>query len=539
MPEFPRDLEEFLPSDISRRAIAAWARIGRSFDRVGGEALVLRMQSGAQMLLTRPERLDIFRAVPLASEPMRVSTEGGALRLLVRAIDGRRLSLQLFEEEMLPLREVFGRGAEMERPSQPPPAARVTVPPSPRERPSFMRAPESAELEVVRIPLSVRSPVTRPSEAPRAPTHPPPAPSPRVSRPPTESVRPPIFSAEPAPIVRSARDVDALRASFRHHFDQGALDEAGLLARALVHLGIADPMEERLARVQPQTPPSFSTPLTPYLFRAFLAHDEEDLDLGRVLAALWPAYLQLRARPDRELGLRPEDEVFLANPPSGLPQLFVHAADAFAIARPRLFVRTDVPGGMAHLHAVSLASLCGGTLAGFDAPSMLHVLGYHLSLYRQEAYLIALAPAPQELYALLMAALHLEGRVMADDARVTGLAELLARHMTPTLRETLRHACGDLPMFASDPRAAMADALARHRRSVLLTAVRAGYALSGSLAVSDRMQRMMPEVPGLTQAEMLDDLVTYSVSSSWAALRKELGIAREPSGVRPPIGKRR
>ena len=151
--------------------------------------------------------------------------------------------------------------------------------------------------------------------------------------------------------------------------------------------------------------------------------------------------------------------------------------------------------------------------------------------------MIALAPVPQELYALLMATLHLEGRAPAEDARVVGLAELLANHMTPALRETLREACGDLPLPGNDPRIAAADALARHRRSVLLTAVRAGYALSGSLAVSDRMQRMMPEVAGLTQPEMLDDLVTYSVSSSWAALRKELGIAREPSGVRPPIGR--
>jgi hypothetical protein len=538
MSDFPRDLEEFLPSDISTGAIAAWARIGRSFDRVNGEALVLRMRSGGQVLLTRPERFEFFRSVPLAREPMRVSAEGGEFRLLVCAIDGRRLVLKLIEEELRPLREVLGSAAEMVGPTPKPPQASITVPPPPRERPSFLRAPESAELEVVRIPLSVRSPVARPSEAPRAPSHPPPAAQERTSRVHSESVHPPAFAAEPAPIVRSARDTEALRASFRHHFDQGALDEAGLLARALVHLGIADPMEERLARLQPQTPPSFSIPLTPYLFRAFLAHDEEDLDLGRVLAAIWPAYLQFRARPDRELGLRPEDEMFLANPPAGLPQLFAHAADAFSLSRPRLFVRTDVPGGMAHLHALPMASLCGGTLVGFDASSMLHVLGYHLSLYRQEAYLIALAPVPQELYALLMAALHLEGRAPAEDSRVSGLADLLARHMTPALRETLRHVCGDLPLPGSDPRIAAADALARHRRSVLLTAVRAGYALSGNLAISDRMQRMMPEVLGVSQAEMLDDLVTYSVSPSWAALRKELGIAREPSGVRPPIGKR-
>ncbi|MDQ3037988.1 MAG: hypothetical protein M3Y87_36675, partial [Myxococcota bacterium] len=345
--------------------------------------------------------------------------------------------------------------------------------------------------------------------------------------------------AEPAPIVRSARDVDALRASFRHHFEQGALDEAGQVARALAHLGIADAMERRLAQLQPDSPPSYAMPLSPYLFRAFLAHDEEDADLGRVLAAIWPAYLQMRARPDRELGLRPHDEIDLASPPDGLPRLFAHGARAFSLPMPRLFLRTDVPGGMAHLHAMPIASLCGRTLAtAFDTASTLHVLGHHLSLYRAEAYLIALAPAPLELNVLLMAALHLEQRVRSDDARIAGLSETLARHMVPPVREALRQACGDLTLLGGAPRLAIADSLERHRRAVMMTAVRAGFALSGSLSVSDRMQRVMPAVPGLDQSDVLDDLLTFSVSSSWNALRKELGIAVEPSGPNPPIGER-
>lgn len=535
----PPDVAEWLPVDLPAGSIDAWALVGRSFDRVNGEALVVRTQGGACALLTRPERFEVFRALPLAAgDALRVD---GA-RLAVRTIDGRSLSLALESEEAGAVHAVLDERAApgLRVPSRPPPAAAADETRRPPDAParrsdrparlrdSSIRPPERADTEVVRVPRSVRPATSRPASDPphdvaRSARH--------------ESVRPPVFAPEPAPIVRSARDTEALRASFRHHFEHGALDEACQVARALAHLGLADALEQRLAQLSPEVAPSFATPLSPYLVRAFLAHDEEDAELGRVLAAIWPAYLQMRVRPDRDLGLRPGDEADLTRPADGVARLFAHASRALSLETPRLFVRTDVPGGMAYLHAMPIASLCGGTLAtAFDGPSTLHVLGHHLSLYRSDAYLIALAATPQELTGLLAAALHLEGRVQASDARIVGLSETLARHMVPPVRAALRQACEDLTLPGDDPAAAAADALARHRRAVMRTAVRAGLALSGSLAVSDRMQRVMPAVPGLTLDEMLDDLVTYSVSSSWMALRKELGIALEPSGPSPPIG---
>ncbi|AKF10478.1 hypothetical protein [Sandaracinus amylolyticus] len=580
MTALPRDLAEWLPGDLPAGTIADWALIGRSFDRKQGEALVLRLAGGAPCLLTRPERFEAFRALPLAGDlPLSLAWRTGELQLEARTVDGRVLVLSLLEIE----RDAVRRVLELEEivevrrsPSSHPPARPRR---SGSDRPSTMRPPESAEMEVVRIPKTVRAPGTQPprdvpssSPAPRAPaTKPGATPSPAAKKPaplarrdqtpasisigktaatrepssePTRigassgSVHPPAFASEPAPIVRSSRDLDALRASFRHHWEQGALDEASQVARALAHLHVADAMELRLSRLQPESPPGFPTPLSPYLFRAFLAHDDEDAEIGRLLGALWPAYLQMRARSDRELGLRPRDEIDLAHVGGGVGRLFAHAARAFSLDRPRFFLRTDVPGGMAHLHAWPVASLCGGTLAtGFDEVSMLHVLGHHLSLYRHEAYLIALAPAQLELEAIVLAALHLDGRVPSQDARIVGLADALARHMVPPVREALQNATADLRLAGADPRAELAHAVRRHRRAVHHTAVRAGFALCGGLAVSDRMQRMMPAVPGVLTDDLIDDLITYSVSPSWMALRKELGVAMEPSGANPPIGR--
>ncbi|UJR86117.1 hypothetical protein [Sandaracinus amylolyticus] len=601
MTALPRDLAEWLPGDLPAGAVEDWALIGRSFDRKHGEALVLRLASGAPRLLTRPERFEVFRALPLSGDlPMSLAWRGGELQLEVRTVDGRVLVLPLLEIERDAVRRVLDLDEIVDvrrsSSSRPPPRSRG----SGSDRPSTMRAPASAEMEVVRIPKTVRPAVrspgaTPPREAPSsrpvprlpAPAQPkpgatpapPPSPAPSPKKPAAEpkpaplarrdqtpgsvsigktgardpsppparepasesssgSVHPPAFAPEPAPIVRTARDLDSLRASFRHHWEQGALDEASQVARALAHMNVADAMELRLSRIQPESPPGFPNPLSPYLFRAFLAHDDEDADIGRLLAALWPAYLQMRARSDRELGLRPRDEIDLGHVSGGVGRLFAHGARAFSLDRPRFFLRTDVPGGMAHLHAWPVASLCGGTLAtGFDEVSMLHVLGHHLSLYRHEAYLIALAPAQLELEAIVLATLHLDGRVPSNDARIVGLADALARHMVPPVREALQNATADLRLAGPDPRGEVAQAVRRHRRAVHHTAVRAGFALCGGLAVSDRMQRMMPAVPGIATDDLIDDLITYSVSPSWMALRKELGVAMEPSGANPPIGR--
>ena len=89
MTPLPRDLAEWLPGDLPSGAIADWALVGRSFDRKHGEALVLRLVGGAPRLLTRPERFELFRGVPLAGDlPMSLAWRAGELHLEARTVDG-------------------------------------------------------------------------------------------------------------------------------------------------------------------------------------------------------------------------------------------------------------------------------------------------------------------------------------------------------------------------------------------------------------------------------------------------------------------
>lgn len=538
MGPIPSELVPWLPSEVRAADVDAWAFVGRTFDRVHGEALVVRMRAGELHLLTRAE-LDVpFRALPLAERDALGIVEGRELRLHARMVDGRLLTMPLTRPEGDAIRAALSieptRSASAPpRSASVPPVRAASVPPVlsasvPPARRASLRPPESASSEVVRLPRSGAPPRSRPASM--APARPPSRPPPRP-----ESLRP-LLDA-PAPVVRSAEDTRTLRARFRHHWDHGQLDEAIEVARALVHLGIADPIERRLAS-QPGGPPTIRTPLTPPLFRAFLAHDDEDADLGRLLAAIVPAYLATRTKPEAELGLRLNDEVDLATTQHPFARLFGQSARDLGIPGARLFLRTDVPGGMAYLPTAPIASLCGATLAtGFDAPSTRHVLGYHLAFYRPEALLFALAPGLSDVYALVVAVAWLQGKLEGEharlvDARIGALAETLARQMTAADRAAIRAAC-DALAIPEDAKAGLGEALRRQRRVVHLAAVRSGLLLSGSLASSDRMQRIMPAVPGVALEELLDDLVTFSVSPAWMALRKELGIARDAAAEAP------
>jgi hypothetical protein len=166
---------------------------------------------------------------------------------------------------------------------------------------------------------------------------------------------------------------------------------------------------------------------------------------------------------------------------------------------------------------------------------MLFVAGHHLAFYRPESYLLALLPSPSDLLTLVCAGLYLERRMPADP-RIVKVADTIERFMVPQVRESLRLACVDLSLpTVGDPRTHLSDALLRFRRASNLSAVRAGFALTGSIAVAARMVRLLPVPHGLTAEDLVDDLASYAVSRAWLTLRRELGIALAPSAPENPI----
>lgn len=342
----------------------------------------------------------------------------------------------------------------------------------------------------------------------------------------SQSIRPPELSDELSPFDSGSEHVDpnALRERFQRLLARDQIDHASQVAKALVFLGHADANERKVAQLVPDEPPAIAMPVTPPLVRSHLAHPHEDPNLAPLLMALWPAYLAMRARPEPSLGLRPQDEQDLHHPQGSLVKLFAHGLRALALPTVRLFVRTDVSGGFAFLPTSPIASLAGRTLtSGFGRSETMHAIASHLAFYRPETYIFALAADPNELLHVVSAGLLLERR-MTPDPRIAATAAELERFMLPQIREALRIAASSV-VLAGDPRTTLATSLIRQRRAAHLSAVRLGFVLGGSLESSVKMQRLMPPAPGVTVEDTIDDLVAFTASESWAALRRELGLA--------------
>ena len=493
--------------------------------------------NGVGCVLTRPLDFELFRALPCSAKmPFEITRLGPQTHLKVRVFD-RNLMMTVTDEDALRVealqRVLVPALRERKRTSSTKVPARRRSDPRVEPPSSSQAAPAALTEDVLAgSPAdSPRSDVVRraTSSAPKLPV------MRQSSVPPlTDSVHPPAFHADPLPAVNGAHDIEALRRRLVHYWDRGELDEASQVARVLVFLNVANNVEKRLAALQPDVATPIAKTISPLRFKAYVTHEDEDVDLGRLLTALWPPLLTMRLRPEREMGLRPHHEVDFAHPPPGVASLFHQSTKTFGLPQPRLWIRDDVSGGLAHLNVSPVGSLCGKTLVSrFSDDETLFVIAHHLSFYRPEAYVLALLPNPVDLLGLACAGLHLE-RMMPPDPKIVEVATSLERFMVPPVRSALRDACGALRL-SGDPRTAISSALLTHRRAAHFTAARAGLLLTGAIHIAAKMMRYMPPQAGITLQETIDDLVCFAVSPAWFNLRRELGLALASSSPGTPL----
>ena len=163
-------------------------------------------------------------------------------------------------------------------------------------------------------------------------------------------------------------------------------------------------------------------------------------------------------------------------------------------------------------------------LTGFDPRSSTFICGKHLCHYRGEHYIRTLFPTQAELTIMLFAGVMIAfpATPMPADMQpqIQATARELAKYMQPVQLEGLRHF---VKRFLDE--GAKAN-LKLWNQSVDLTACRAGLLLSGDLEIARKIIGSEPQLPGdLTPAEKMRELVLFSVSDDYTALRQALGVA--------------
>ena len=323
--------------------------------------------------------------------------------------------------------------------------------------------------------------------------------------------------------------IDPYRALYRLYLHKQTYDEAWCLAAAMAFLGQAEGEERQFFDdYRPQGMLPVRGRLGNDSWASQLVHQDQNPYISRIMEMIAPAALQAKiAQLKLHNKLPVMDARFRQDPATStvtFAKTFGWAAQVLGIAVPDLYVRSDVPAAIATVPAMPPASIAGqAVLSGFQPHELSFVCGKHLAYYRPEHFIRTLFPTQAELTIMLFAGVFIAQpqRAMPTDMQqqIQITARELAKYMLPMQLEGLRLV---VKKFLEE--GAKAN-IKRWNQAVELTACRAGLLLCGDLEVAKKILSAEAQIPGdLSPAEKMKDLMLFSVSEEYSALRRVLGV---------------
>ncbi|MBX3270938.1 MAG: tetratricopeptide repeat protein [Sandaracinaceae bacterium] len=315
--------------------------------------------------------------------------------------------------------------------------------------------------------------------------------------------------------------IESYQKLYKLYFDARAYDKAWCLAATLNFLKKADVEQQQFfADNRPNGPIRPTNRLNDERWLKDLAHPEQDLLAAKIFEQLWGGVLSLRHQTDKAAGLSPKYEVNPADSTVTFARTFGFVANVLGLPCPRLFLRTDVPGGLTALPVWPLASISGATLlSGYQPNDLMFVVGRHLADYRPEHYIRTMLRSNTELKTVLMAGLRIAGVLPASEPAIEAAAQQLAPKMQPAQVDALRR-LGKRFVDAG----ARTD-IKRWLQAVELTACRTGFLVCNDLDTAARMVTQLPAAAvDVPPKDKVKELVLFSVSEEYFRLREHLGI---------------
>ncbi|WP_437662843.1 tetratricopeptide repeat protein [Sorangium sp. So ce1182] len=308
-------------------------------------------------------------------------------------------------------------------------------------------------------------------------------------------------------------------------------DQAWSAASVAVYLGAAEARERFL--FEEHRPAGLVQPergLSPSAWDLLRAADR-DRALEEVLASVADAAIRARlAQRTREKKLPRLDPAARADAErnaAGVVRLFAWASRCLGLTTPAVYLRKDAPIAVAAVPVEEPSVLVGGeALRGRTAAELAFLVGSHVAYHVGPHRLLLHFPSLEELGICLAAAVRLarpSEPVPAElEGAVLGLMPLLDEQLSEAERDALEAAVFELYEIR-----APLD-LAHWAGSVERCAARVGYLLTGELAIA-ASSLSRADAPGvLTAEEKIGDLLSFSVSDAYHALRDELGVAIQP-----------
>jgi tetratricopeptide (TPR) repeat protein len=324
--------------------------------------------------------------------------------------------------------------------------------------------------------------------------------------------------------------VDPYRSLYRLALKMHDYDRAWCMCAALAFLQRADEEEKRFFEdYRPRGMIQVKSRLDNEQWVKNLFHKDENIFIGKIFEMVTPSAVLAKLQALQAAKQLPVlDRRFKQDPATStvtFAKTFGWAAQVLGIQLPDLYVRNDVPGALVAVPSRPPSSVAGQTvLTGFTPQELTFIVGKHLSGYRGEHYIKNIFPTLGELKIVLFSAIKL---IMADfqvppemGQAVNQTAQQIARFIQPVERDSLRLV---VQKFVEE--GAKAD-LKRWMQATEITAARAGLLLCADLEIAKKIIGAEPQLPGdLPPAEKMKELLVFSVSDQYLALRRTLGIA--------------
>jgi hypothetical protein len=329
--------------------------------------------------------------------------------------------------------------------------------------------------------------------------------------------------------------VEPYRALYRLYLHKKTYDQAWCVAAAIAFMGKAGPEENRFFEDhRPRGMLQVKGVLSNDVWFKHLFHPDLNLYVSKIFEMIYPAALQAKIAQLKAQNKLPSlNKKYKQEPATStltFSKTFGWAAQVLGVQMPELYVRNDVPGSVVAVPAVPLASVAGQTvLTGFQPQELTFICGKHLASYRGELYIKNLFPTQAELTIMLFAGVILAAPNtpmpgdMAQQIRMT--AQELAKYIQPVQLEGLRAV---VRRFIDEG----AKANVKHwANAAEFSATRVAFLLCGDLEVAKKIVTAEPVTPGAPSAkEKMKDLLQFSVSEHYGALRRALGVEIQVQG---------
>lgn len=327
--------------------------------------------------------------------------------------------------------------------------------------------------------------------------------------------------------------VELYRALSNLYREEGEFDKAFCLAQALVFLKAASPEEVEL--YQNVRPPKFvlsKRRLTEELWQKAILHGREDRHVNAIFASLIGEIATSAAQPPSAYHLASKDRVDVGHEPRPVARMVKYAANVLGVELdPQLYLLSEgVEAGIRVANTIDRGKLAPALLVGaahverMDERELAFELGKRMAYLRPDRYVsyaMTTLPTLESAFtaALAAAGLRPAGEVAPEAAR---LADRLAKAVP---QQVLLQVAAIARKMNSDFRN---GAIASWRTATDLTANRVGLILCNDLETAAR--RVAVETGGvstLSAKDRLRDLLSYSVSEGYFAVRRHLGLAQE------------